>query len=67
MDGDSDPYAVSRRFEVSLHLPEGLSAEQVKRLQRVAATCPVRRALQSGCALEERLLAPAPPGHEDAA
>jgi putative redox protein len=62
-----DPDAVPRRFEVSLHLPDGLSAEQVKRLQRVADSCPVRRALESGCTFEERILEPAQPGHEDAA
>jgi putative redox protein len=53
---DYDPDAVPRRFDVRLSLPAGLSAEQVSRLRRVADTCPVRRALEAGCAFEEQLL-----------
>ena len=48
---DSDP----RRFDVTLHLPSGLSADQVTRLRRVAASCPVRRALESDVVFEEHL------------
>jgi putative redox protein len=50
-DDKSDP----RRFDVTLHLPDGLSGEQVTRLQRVADTCPVRRALQGGFTFNERI------------
>ena len=67
VDVDYDPEAVPRHFDVSLRLPKDLSAEQVKRLQRVADTCPVRRALESGCAFDERLVSTGHPGHEDAA
>jgi putative redox protein len=42
-----DPESAPRRFEISLVLPDDLSAAQVQRLQRVAATCPVRRALEA--------------------
>lgn len=62
-----DPDAVPRHFAVSVRLGEGLSAEQIKRLERVAVTCPVRRALESGCTFDERLITPAHPQHEDAA
>jgi putative redox protein len=44
-----------RQVAVSIHLPEGLTADQVKRLERVALTCPVRRALEAGFTFDERL------------
>ena len=55
-----DTDAVPRRMEVDIHLPPGLAAEQVRRLQRVAQTCPVRRALESGFTFEEKLIADEP-------
>ena len=54
-DADSDP----RRFDVTLHLPAGLSEDQVTRLRRVAASCPVRRALEADVVFEEHLDIPA--------
>jgi putative redox protein len=51
-----DPDALPRRFEVELRLPDGLSPEQIERLERVSARCPVRRALEAGFSFEERLL-----------
>ena len=53
---DYDPDTVPRRLTVELSLPEGLTDEQVARLERVAATCPVRRALEAGFAFEERVV-----------
>jgi putative redox protein len=50
-DADVTP----RRVDVRVHLPEGLSADQVVRLRRVADTCPVRRALEAGFAFEESI------------
>jgi putative redox protein len=67
VDVDYDPDAVPRHFDVCLQLPEGLSAEQVKRLRRVGDTCPVRRALETGCTFDEQLVSPHRHGHEDAA
>ena len=49
-DADTTPRSVSTH----LHLPATLTAEQVARLQRVAETCPVRRALEAGFTFEER-------------
>ena len=54
-DADSDP----RRFDVTLHLPAGLTDDQVTRLRRVAASCPVRRALEADVVFEEHLDIPA--------
>ena len=56
-DNDATP----RRLEVDVQLPAGLSDDQVKRLRRVAASCPVTRSLQAGFELEERLHTTAPP------
>ena len=50
-DADTTP----RHVEVTLRLPDGLTADQIKRLQRVAQSCPVRRALQAGFTFDERL------------
>jgi putative redox protein len=50
-DADTTP----RRVDLTLHLPAGLTPEQLTRLRRVAATCPVRRALEAGFAFEERV------------
>ncbi|HMD56464.1 MAG TPA: OsmC family protein [Solirubrobacteraceae bacterium] len=57
-DTDGSP----RRLVVELHLPASLSVEQRKRLERVAATCPVRRALEEGFSFEERTIYEAAPG-----
>jgi putative redox protein len=51
-----DPETSPRRFEVTVRLPDGLSSEQIERLERVSARCPVRRALEAGFSFEERLL-----------
>jgi putative redox protein len=53
---DYDPDSVPRRFAIDIHLPRDLTPEQRRRLERVAETCPVRRALEAGFAFEERVL-----------
>jgi putative redox protein len=50
-DADSRP----RSVEVTVHLPAGLTQDQITRLERVARTCPVRRALEAGFTFKERL------------
>jgi putative redox protein len=52
-DADTTP----RSVDVTVHLPDGLTVEQVKRLRRVAETCPVRRALEAGFVFDERVWA----------
>jgi putative redox protein len=54
---DYDPDSVPRRLQVDLHLPEYLDNEQRSRLERVARTCPVRRALEAGFDFQERTVA----------
>ena len=50
-DADVTP----RRVEITVHLPEGLSPEQIERLRRVAETCPARRALEAGFTFDEQV------------
>ena len=45
-----------RGLLVTLQLPENMSTEQVRRLERVAETCPLRRALETGFEFEERVV-----------
>jgi uncharacterized OsmC-like protein len=54
---DYDTESVPRRFFIDLHLPSDLTSEQQRRLERVARTCPVRRALETGFTFEERTVA----------
>ncbi len=56
VDVDYDNEAVPRRLEIEIHLPDSLAPAQVERLKRVARTCPIRRALETGFAFEERIL-----------
>ena len=51
-----DPEPTPRHAEVIVHLPAGLSEDQVRRLRRVAETCPARRALEAGFTFDERLV-----------
>lgn len=51
-DSDSTP----RHVEVRVYLPGGLTSDQVKRLRRVADTCPARRALEAGFTFDEELV-----------
>ena len=57
-----DPDAVPRAVEVTVHLPDALSPDQVARLRRVADTCPVRRALETGFRFDERIVTDPPIG-----
>ena len=43
------------KFKLVTRLPEHLSADQVKRLQVIAAKCPVHRTLEGEVAFEERV------------
>ncbi len=56
-----DPDSVPRRFAIDIQLPRGLTLEQRRRLERVAETCPVRRALEAGFSFDERVLTPQAP------
>ena len=51
-DGTSDP---------AIRLDGDLSAEQLARLEKVAAACPVRKAIEAGVVFEERIEQLSPP------
>lgn len=53
VDVDYDPDSSPRQVDLRVHLPEGLTADQIKRLRRVAETCPARRALEAGFTFQE--------------
>jgi putative redox protein len=55
VDVTYDPDATPRDVEMTVHLPSGLTSEQLIRLRRVAASCPARRALEAGFVFEESL------------
>ena len=53
VDADYDPDSTPRHVALELHLSEGLTPEQRRRLERVARACPARRALEAGFVFEE--------------
>lgn len=55
-DVEYDPDSSPRSVQVLLRLPDSLEEGQRRRLERVAQTCPVRRALESGFAFSEQTL-----------
>ena len=55
VDVTYDPDSTPRNVELTVHLPDGLTPDQVKRLKRVADTCPVKRALETGFTFEEQI------------
>ncbi len=50
-----DASSTPRRFRVELFLDGDYDADQVARLERAAASCPVRRSLEAGFAIEEHV------------
>ncbi len=56
VDVEYDTEPIPREVRIAIRLPAGLSEEQIKRLQRVADTCPVKRALQAGFAFEQQIV-----------
>ena len=66
VDVDYDADTTPRRVEITIHLPNHLTDDQVKRLEKVAETCPVRRALEAGFTFDERLVTAGSPTHAGA-
>lgn len=57
VDVQYDPDSTPRHVDLQIHLPAGLTADQVRRLRRVADTCPARRALEAGFTFDEQIIA----------
>lgn len=55
VDVDYDHRSTPRRFSVAIELTGELNDEQVARLQKVAAACPLRRSIECGIVFEERI------------
>lgn len=58
---DYDHRATPRRLDVTIALTGELTEEQLARLEKVAATCPVRRSIEAGVVFDERIVLR--PGH----
>jgi uncharacterized OsmC-like protein len=50
-----DHRATPRRFDVEITVSRALTPDQLERLERVARTCPVRRAIEAGIEFGETL------------
>jgi len=55
VDVDYDHHATPRRFVVAISLTGDLTEEQLARLEKVGASCPVRRSLEAGVEVVERI------------
>ncbi len=55
VDVEYDKNATPRHFRVDVHLDGDYDADQIARLEAVAAACPVRRSLEAGFAIEEHV------------
>lgn len=55
VDVDYDHHATPRTFDVTITLTGDLTPEQLARLEKVGASCPVRRSLEAGVEVVERI------------
>jgi putative redox protein len=55
VDVEYDHRATPRRFEIEIRLTGELSEQQLERLEKVAAACPLRRSIETGVEFVERL------------
>lgn len=55
-----DNHSTPRSFDVRVELGGELTDGQLARLERVAASCPVRRSLEAGATFVERIVRPEP-------
>lgn len=58
VDVEYDHESIPRHFDVVVHLPVGLTPDQIERLRRVADSCPVRRAMEAGFSFDEQISGP---------
>jgi len=56
VEAEYDSESAPRHVELRVYLPDGLTADQVRRLARVAQTCPAKRALEAGFTFDEQLI-----------
>jgi putative redox protein len=53
---DYDHRSTPRRFEIAVHVTSDLTGEQLERLEKVAAACPVRRSIEAGIVFDESVV-----------
>ena len=58
---DYDNHSTPRRFDVAIELGGDLTDEQLRRLEKVAAACPVRRSVEAGIEFFETIARRVPP------
>ncbi|MGZ4333515.1 MAG: OsmC family protein [Gaiellaceae bacterium] len=58
VDVEYDHRSTPRRADVEIHVDGDLSDEQLARLEKIAAACPVRRSIETGIEFEERIVSP---------
>ena len=56
VDVDYDHRSTPRRFTVALHLDPSITPDRLERLIKVAESCPVRRAIESGIEFNEHVV-----------
>lgn len=52
---DYDHHATPRRADIAITVSSDLTPEQLTRLEKVAASCPVRRSIEAGIEFSERI------------
>jgi putative redox protein len=55
VDVDYDHLSTPRRFEIHIAFTGELTPDQLDRLEKVAAACPLRRAIESGIEFDEHI------------
>ena len=55
VDVDYDHRATPRRADITITVSGDLTPEQLTRLEKVAASCPVRRSIETGIEFSERI------------
>jgi len=56
VEAEYDSESTPRHIDLRIYLPDGLTADQVRRLRKVADSCPAKRALEAGFTFDERVL-----------
>jgi len=56
VDAVYEPDPIPRQVELVVHVPADLPPEQAVRLQRIVDTCPVKRALEAGFEIDEKIV-----------
>ena len=56
VDVEYDNNAAPRRFDIAIHVTGDLTGDQLRRLEKVARACPVRRSFEVGAEFAESII-----------